>query len=42
MKLLKLTLKVNFQISGRTVSMTIDYEDVLSADAFDSSLLLED
>ena len=30
------------QISGRTVSMTIDYEDVLSADAFDSSLLLED
>ena len=30
------------QISGRTVSMTIDYEDVLSSDAFDSSLLLED
>ena len=30
------------QISGRTISMTIDYEDILSADAFDSSLLIED
>ena len=30
------------QISGRTISMTVDYEDVLSADAFDSSLLVED
>ena len=30
------------QISGRTISMTVDYEDVLSADAFDNSLLIED
>ena len=30
------------QISGRTISMTIDYEDVLSADAFDSLLLNEE
>ena len=30
------------QISGRTISMTVDYEDVLSADAFDSSLLVEE
>jgi hypothetical protein len=27
------------QISGRTLSMTIDYEDILSADAFSNSLL---
>ena len=30
------------QISGRTISMTVDYEDILSADAFDGSLLIED
>ena len=30
------------QISGRTISMTIDYEDVLSADSFDNSLLIEE
>ena len=30
------------QISGRTISMTIDYEDILSADAFDMLLLIED
>jgi hypothetical protein len=30
------------QISGRTISMTIDYEDILSADAFDMLLLNED
>lgn len=30
------------QISGRTISISVDYEDVLSADAFDSSLLVED
>ena len=30
------------QISGRTISMTIDYEDVLSADSFDNSLLNEE
>jgi conjugative transposon TraN protein len=30
------------QISGRTISMTIDYEDILSADAFDMQLLNED
>lgn len=30
-----------WQISGRTISMTIDYEDVLSADSF-SSLLLDE
>lgn len=30
------------QISGRTISMTIDYEDVLSADSFDTILLDED
>ena len=29
------------QISGRTISMTIDYEDVLAADSFDSLLLDE-
>ncbi len=30
------------QISGRNISMSIDYEDVLSADSFHSSLLTED
>ena len=30
------------QISGRTVSISIDYEDVLSADAFDKVLLQEE
>ena len=29
------------QISGRTISMQFDYEDVLSADSFDSLLLRE-
>ncbi len=30
------------QISGRTISMTIDYEDVLAADSFDTLLLKEE
>ena len=30
------------QISGRTITLTIDYEDVLHADSFSSSLLVED
>ena len=30
------------QISGRTISMTIDYEDVLAADSFDTLLLNEE
>ncbi len=30
------------QISGRTIALSIDYEDVLSADSFHSSLLTED
>ena len=30
------------QISGRTITMTIDYEDVLAADSFDTLLLKED
>ena len=30
------------QISGRTIDMAIDYEDVLAADSFDSILLRED
>ena len=30
------------QISGRTITMTIDYEDVLAADSFDSLLLKEE
>jgi len=30
------------QISGRTITMTIDYEDVLAADAFDTLLLKEE
>ena len=30
------------QISGRTISMTIDYEDVLTADSFDHLLLQEE
>lgn len=29
------------QISGRTISMNLDYEDVLAADAFDNLLLRE-
>ena len=29
------------QISGRTISMQLDYEDILSADSFDSLLLRE-
>lgn len=30
------------QISGRTISVNIDYEDVLNADSFNNSLLTED
>jgi conjugative transposon TraN protein len=30
------------QISGRSISLNIDYEDVLNADSFNSSLLTED
>ncbi|MGM9778503.1 MAG: DUF4138 domain-containing protein, partial [Prevotella sp.] len=30
------------QISGRTIEMTIDYEDVLAADSFDGLLLKEE
>ena len=30
------------QISGRTISMTVDYEDILAADSFDTMLLTED
>jgi conjugative transposon TraN protein len=30
------------QISGRSISLNIDYEDVLNADSFNSSLLMED
>ena len=30
------------QISGRNISISIDYEDILSADAFDESLLKEE
>ena len=30
------------QVSGRTISVSIDYEDVLSADGFSSALLTED
>ena len=30
------------QISGRTISMTVDYEDVLSADSFNTLLLKEE
>lgn len=30
------------QISGRTISITVDYEDVLAADSFDSLLLKEE
>ena len=30
------------QISGRTISMNLDYEDVLAADAFDTLLLREE
>ena len=38
-----LTIEMSeLQISGRTISMTIDYEDVLAADSFDELLLKED
>jgi hypothetical protein len=30
------------QISGRSISLNIDYEDVLNADSFNSSLLSEE
>ena len=30
------------QISGRTISVNIDYEDVLNADCFNSVLLVEE
>ena len=30
------------QISGRNISLNIDYEDVLSADSFNSNLLEEE
>ena len=30
------------QISGRNISLHIDYEDVLAADSFDQSLLEEE
>jgi hypothetical protein len=30
------------QISGRSISLNIDYEDVLNADSFNSSLLTEE
>ena len=30
------------QISGRTISMAVDYEDVLGADTFNTLLLKED
>ena len=30
------------QISGRTITLAIDYEDVLSADSFSRNLLRED
>ena len=30
------------QIAGRTISVNIDYEDVLNADSFNRSLLTED
>jgi hypothetical protein len=30
------------QISGRSISLNIDYEDVLSADGFSNSLLKEE
>ncbi len=38
-----LTIEMSeLQISGRTISMTIDYEDVLAADSFDTLLLREE
>ncbi len=38
-----LTIEMNEkQISGRNISMSIDYEDILSADSFDKSLLQEE
>lgn len=30
------------QVSGRTISMTVDYEDILAADSFDTLLLKEE
>ena len=30
------------QISGRNISLNIDYEDVLAADSFDNTLLEEE
>jgi hypothetical protein len=30
------------QISGRTITLSIDYEDVLHADSFSRTLLVED
>ncbi len=40
-KVLSIEMSEN-QISGRTISMSIDYEDVLSADSFSSLLLNEE
>lgn len=38
-----LTIEVSEkQISGRTISLNIDYEDVLSADSFNNALLIEE
>lgn len=38
-----LTIEVSeMQISGRTISLNIDYEDVLSADSFNNALLTEE
>lgn len=38
-----LTIEMNEkQISGRTISVNIDYEDVLNADCFNSALLVEE
>ena len=30
------------QISGRTIYLSVDYEDVLSADSFNKAVLIED
>lgn len=40
-KVLTIEMSEN-QISGRNIQMSIDYEDVLSADSFNKELLLED
>ena len=38
-----LTIELSeIQVSGRTISMTIDYEDILAADSFSTLLLKED